>query len=66
MSGQRRDYFRDLMSDCEAVCEEFNIEPEDRAIVTAALITSDGLNGLRKALLTVGGANRFAARGDEQ
>lgn len=66
MSGQRQEYFRDLLHDCDAVCEEFNIAAEDRALVTAALITSDGFNGLRKALLTVGGASRFTARGDSQ
>lgn len=64
MSGQRRDYFRDMLNDCEAVCEEFHIDPEDRALVTAALVMSDALNGIRKAVLTVGGAHRHA-RGDE-
>ncbi len=58
MSGQRREYFRDLMADCEAICEEFEVPEEDRAVVTAALVMSDGLNGLRKALLTVGGMPR--------
>lgn len=66
MSGQRQDYFRDLLHDCEAVCEEFEVDPEDKAIVFAALIASDGLNGLRKALLTVGGVSRFPGRGDSQ
>lgn len=66
MSGQRQDYFRDLLHDCEAVCEEFNICADDRALVVAALIVSDGANGVRKALLTVGGAGRFGGRGDGQ
>lgn len=58
MSGQRRDYFRDLLADCESACEEFAIDPEDRALIICALVLSDGLNGLRKAILTVGGEER--------
>lgn len=65
MSGQRRDYFRDLMQDCEAICDEYKIPVEDRALVTAALITSDALNGLRKAVLTVGGAHRLPSRNQD-
>ncbi len=62
MSGARRDYFRDLLADCEAVCEEFAIDQEDRALVICALVFSDGLNGLRKSILTVGGGGRPGER----
>lgn len=59
MSGQRRDYFMDLLEDCDAVCERMAIvDPEDRAVVFAALIQSDAINGVRKALLTIGGPQR--------
>lgn len=64
MSGQRRDYFRDLLNDCEAVCDEFEVEPEDKAILFASLIVSDALNGLRKAVLTTGGPRRLSDRDD--
>jgi hypothetical protein len=48
----RQQYFNELMKDCQDVCKHNNIDPEDQAIVTAALILSDSLNGLRKALLS--------------
>lgn len=52
MSGMRQEYFNDLLNDCVAVCEQRGIEQEDQAIVIAALILSDSLNGIRKAMLT--------------
>lgn len=52
MSAMRREYFKDVLEDALAVCEEIGIEPEDQGAVIAALIQSDSLNGLRKALLT--------------
>lgn len=52
MSGQRQEYFTELLKDCKEVCTQQNIEPDDQAYVIAALILSDGYNGLRKALLT--------------
>lgn len=51
MSGSRQDYFNDLLRDCDQVCEDNDIHESDRAIVIAALIFSDSVNGLRKALL---------------
>jgi len=43
MSQQRTDYFRDLAQDAESISQE----PQ----IVAALVLSDSLNGLRKALL---------------
>ena len=43
MSIQRAEYFKDLVSDAETV----SLKPE----VVAALVVSDSLNGVRKALL---------------
>ena len=52
MSGMRQEYFADVLNDCIAVCKKHGIEPEDQAVVIAALIFSDSVNGIRKALLT--------------
>lgn len=52
MSAMRKEYFKDLIRDAQEVCEEMGIEPEDQAAVIAALVQSDSLNGLRKAILT--------------
>jgi hypothetical protein len=45
MSLQRTDYFRDLAQDAESISQE----PQ----IIAALVLSDSLNGLRKALLDI-------------
>lgn len=52
MSSQRAEYFQDLLKDCFDAVERANIPEDDEAVVVAALIFSDSLNGLRKALLT--------------
>jgi len=49
VSISRAEYFKDLLSDCEIAAQEFPYE--DRAILIAALVVSDSLNGLRKAIL---------------
>lgn len=49
MSISRPDYFKGLLADCHLAAIEY--PEEDRAIIMAALIISDSLNGLRKALL---------------
>lgn len=54
MSLSRTEYFKDLLEDCHLAA--LNYPPEDRAIIMAALILSDSVNGLRKALLQ----SRFA------
>ena len=54
MSISRPKYFKDLLEDCHLVVIDY---PEkDRGILMAALILSDSLNSLRKALLQ----SRFA------
>lgn len=52
MSGMRREYFKDVLGDVLAVIEELDIEPEDRGAAILALVLSDSLNGIRKAMLT--------------
>jgi len=61
MSGQRQEYFLDLLKDCKEVCAQQNIDADDQAYVIAALILSDGFNGIRKALLT---SSHIASRRD--
>jgi hypothetical protein len=56
MSTARADYFHDLLKDCLEAASRTEFDPEDKAIVVAALIISDSLNGLRKALLTRSGS----------
>ena len=52
MSGMRQQYFLELIKDAQEVCKQTDIDPEDQAIVVAALVFSDSLNGIRKAMLT--------------
>lgn len=52
MSGLRREYFADVLNDAKEACEAAGIEPEDQGPAIAALVLSDSLNGLRKAMLT--------------
>lgn len=49
MSISRAEYFKDLLEDCHLAAFEY--PKEDRAILMAALILSDSLNGIRKTLL---------------
>lgn len=49
MSISRAEYFKDLIEDCEIAVQ--NYPPDYRPLLIAALILSDSLNGLRKALL---------------
>ena len=49
MSLSRADYFKDLLNDCLAAVEDYP-DYADQTLV-AALIISDSINGLRKALL---------------
>lgn len=52
MSNMRQSYFKDILQDCQDVCRDMGVEPEDQGPVIAALILSDSLNGLRKALMS--------------
>ena len=54
MSISRAEYFKDLLEDCEIAVHHY--PPDHRPLLIAALILSDSLNGLRKALLQ----SRFA------
>ena len=51
--GNRFAYFDDLLKDCLHVVDAVGIPPEHQGAVIAALIQSDSLNGLRKALLQI-------------
>lgn len=47
----RQEYFDDLLKDCIEATQRAGVQPEDEGAVVAALVLSDSLNGLRKALL---------------
>lgn len=51
MTSARQAYFSDLLNDCIDAVNEAGIPTEKQAVVIAALIQSDSLNGMRKALL---------------
>ena len=53
-------YFDDLLQDCLRAVHDVGIPEEPHGVVIAALIQSDSLNGLRKAMLQAE-ANRRAA-----
>lgn len=52
MANMRKIYFQELIKDCREICDEMGIEPKDQNAVIVALVFSDSLNGIRKALLT--------------
>ena len=52
VSGMRQQYFIELIRDAREVCKQTEIAPEDQGLVIAALVFSDSLNGIRKAMLT--------------
>lgn len=47
----RREYLEDLLKDCVEVAQHQSVPESSRGTVIAALILSDSLNGLRKAIL---------------
>ena len=49
VSISRAEYFKDLLQDCHLAALDY--PKEDRAVLMAALILSDSLNGIRKTLL---------------
>ncbi len=49
VSISRAEYFKDLIEDCEIAVHQY--PPDHRPLLIAALILSDSLNGLRKAML---------------
>jgi len=58
--GNRFAYFDDLLQDCLKAVRDAHIPDEHQGAVIAALIQSDSINGLRKALLQME-ANRRAS-----
>ena len=52
MFGSRTDYLADLLRDCYDVVQRQKVPLEDQGLVVAALVISDGINGVRKALLS--------------
>lgn len=51
--SSRQEYFDDLLNDCIQAVQRAGFDPTEAAMVIAALILSDSLNGLRKAMLQV-------------
>ena len=47
----RKIYFEDLLTDCIDAVEPVEIPLDQRGEVIAALVLSDGYNGLRKSIL---------------
>ena len=58
MFGSRTDYLADLLRDCYEVVNRQNVHPDDQGVIVAALVVSDGINGLRKAMLSQERATR--------
>jgi hypothetical protein len=52
MTASRVEYFSDLISDCTDVATRAGVDQADMPVFVAALVLCDGLNGVRKALLT--------------
>lgn len=63
MTASRKEYWTDLLEDCDAILEEFEgydhkcYEGNGKATIIAAMILADALNGLRKSLLMTKGEN---------
>lgn len=61
MTTSRKEYWTDLLEDCDAILEEFEgydhgcYEGNGKATIIAAMILADALNGLRKGMLTTQG-----------
>jgi hypothetical protein len=56
MTASRKEYWTDLLEDCDAILKEFEgydhecYEGNGKATIIAAMILADSLNGLRKAI----------------
>jgi len=63
--SSRQQYFIDLLRDCDEAAEQFHggMNEEQHLQVMTALILSDSLNGVRRALLDVADAVRTGGRG---
>ena len=51
MAFAREEYFVELLEDCIAAVNRIEVPEEHQGAVVAALIQSDSINGLRKALM---------------
>ena len=51
----RVEYYKDLLADCIDAVDQMEISEEHHGAIIAALIQSDSYNGMRKAMLQVGG-----------
>lgn len=51
--SSRREYIDDLLQMCSDAVKDAGISQEDEAKIVAALVLSDSINGLRKAMLQV-------------
>lgn len=64
MTASRKEYWTDLLEDCDAVLKEFEgydhecWEGNGKATLIAAMILADSMNGLRKVLLTAQGKEK--------
>lgn len=65
--SSRQQYFIDLLRDCDDAADEYAggvaIDTNARMLLITALILSDSLNGVRRALLDVADATRQGGRG---
>lgn len=51
MTASRKEYWTDLLEDCEDIMKKFEeFEGNGKANIIAAMILADALNGLRKAV----------------
>jgi hypothetical protein len=56
MTASRREYWTDLLEDCEAILKDFEgYDHDGRGQVVAALVLADAINGLRKTILMTRG-----------
>jgi hypothetical protein len=65
MTASRKEYWTDLLEDCESILKEFegyegnsNSNGNGKANIIAAMILADALNGLRKGVLTAQGRTK--------
>ena len=64
MTASRREYWTDLLEDCDKILNNFEGYDEDcwegngKANIIAAMILADALNGLRKGMLTTQGRTK--------
>jgi hypothetical protein len=61
MTASRKEYWADLIWDCDEMLKDFEgldpdcYEGEGRAVIISALILADAINGLRKTILMTRG-----------